>query len=165
MPINLINYTDAKDGEKGVVMDHLCDGAWEMPEQIATLEAWLKQHREKVPKGNYVADIGFSPRVDAAGGGAVLTSEAMEIMVALGMELFLSEYPQCEEDNGKNKNEERYRLYVGSTTYLYPTFQDAVMAAQEKMDNGLELRIEVLVETEGADFWAYEYQSKKWVPS
>jgi hypothetical protein len=33
------------------------------------------------------------------------------------------------------------------------------------MENKPELRIEVLCETEGADFWAYEYTGKKWVPS
>jgi len=38
----------------------------------------------------------FSPRVGAAGGGAVLTTQAMNIMVSIGMELYLSEYPGFE---------------------------------------------------------------------
>ncbi len=87
----------------------------------------------------------------------------MEIMVAIGMELFLSEYPAFEEI--KSKNDESYRLYVNNQTYLYSTFEGALMAAQEHMQGSPELRIEVLIETEGADFWAYEYQSKKWAPS
>ncbi len=163
MPINLIDYTDAKEGEKGIAMGHLCDDTWEMPEQITVLEKWLKQNKKIIKKGNYVADIGFSPRDGAAGGGVAISTEAMEIMVAIGMELYLSEYPAFEEV--ENKNDECYRLYVNNKTYLYSTFEGAVMAAQEYMQGSPELRIEVLVETEGADFWAYEYQSKKWTPS
>ncbi len=68
MPINLIDYTDAKEGEKGIAMGHLCDDTWEMPEQITVLEKWLKQNKKIIKKGNYVADIGFSPRDGAAGG-------------------------------------------------------------------------------------------------
>ena len=163
MPINLIDYTDVKEGEKGIAMDFLCDDTWEMPEQINALEKWLKQNQKKLKKGSYVADIGFSPREGAAGGGAALTTEAMEIMVAKGMELFLSEYPAFEEVNS-NQNE-CYKLYVNSKSCFYATFEEAVMAAQEYMNESPELRIEILIETDGADFWAYEYQSNKWVPS
>ncbi len=51
MPINLTNYTEAKEGDKGIAMGHLCDDTWEMPEQIATLEKWLKKNKEKIKKG------------------------------------------------------------------------------------------------------------------
>ena len=81
----------------------------------------------------------------------------------MGMELFLSEYPAFKE--AKSENDECYRLYVNSKTYLYSTFEQAVLAAQEYMQGSPELRIEILVETDGADFWAYEYQSNRWVPS
>jgi hypothetical protein len=41
----------------------------------------------------YVADIGFSMRENTCGGGAMLSVEAMSIMSQLGMQLYLSEYP------------------------------------------------------------------------
>jgi len=52
------------------------------------LENWLKQNKEKIQEGHYVADLGYSPRVGALGGGVVLSIETMEIMIAIGMELF-----------------------------------------------------------------------------
>jgi hypothetical protein len=94
MPINIIDYTNAKDGEKGQALESLCDGEWEMPTQIEALEKWLIENKDKLSKGSYVADIGFRPRPGAAGGGAVVTTQTMEIMVSIGMELYLSEYPE-----------------------------------------------------------------------
>jgi hypothetical protein len=70
----------------------LCDGEWELPRQIDELKKWLLENRTKLNKGNYVADVGYSPREDACGGGAVLSIQAMRIMVAVDMELYLSEY-------------------------------------------------------------------------
>jgi len=98
MPINLLDYSDVKEGEKGITLEHLCEDVWEMPEQIEALETWLKQNKGKLKKGNYAADIGYSPREGALGGGAVLTTEAMEIMVNIGMNLYLSEYPVFKEE-------------------------------------------------------------------
>jgi len=43
MPINLIDYTDSKEGDKGVDIGGLCEDKWEMPEQIEALEKWLKK--------------------------------------------------------------------------------------------------------------------------
>lgn len=94
MPINIIDYSNAKEGDKDHALEWLCDGEWEMPTQIEALENWLIENQDKLSKGSYVADIGFSPRPGAAGGGAVLTKQTMEIMVSIGMELCLSEYPE-----------------------------------------------------------------------
>jgi intracellular sulfur oxidation DsrE/DsrF family protein len=60
---------------------------------------------------------------------------------------------------------ENYRLYVDGDQHYFATFEAAKKAAENYMNNKPELRIEILVETDGADFWAYEYDSKKWVPS
>ena len=60
---------------------------------------------------------------------------------------------------------DNYRLYVNGEQYYFATLEAAKLAAQGYMQNKPELRIEILVETPGADFWAYEYQSKQWVPS
>ena len=98
MPINLINYSDVKEGEKGIPIGYLCDDSWEMPTQINALDAWLKENKDNIKKGSYVADLGYSPREGALGGGTVLTTEAMKIMVAIGMDLYLSEYPPIENE-------------------------------------------------------------------
>ena len=57
------------------------------------LEIWLKENRSKIKGGQYVADIGFTLREDASGGGAAISPEMMRAMADLGMSLFLSEYP------------------------------------------------------------------------
>jgi hypothetical protein len=65
----------------------------------------------------------------------------------------------------KEMDKDNCRLYVGSEHHYFATFDAAKLAAQEYMPNEPELRIVILIETTGADFWAYEYQSKQWVPS
>ncbi len=66
---------------------------WELPLQIRCLEEWLVAQEESLPKADYIADIGFSMRPNALGGGAILSVRAMSIMVKLGLKLYLSEYP------------------------------------------------------------------------
>ena len=97
MPISITEYSNTKEGEKGKEVDWLCDDNWELPSQIAALEKWLVENHAKIKHGSYVSDIGYSPRPGAAGGGGVVTIKAMKIMVEIGMELFLSEYPEFEE--------------------------------------------------------------------
>ena len=87
MPINIYNQ---KNIEK---IAWLCDDDWELPSQIYELEEWLKKNESNIPPGDYVADIGFDIRKDATGGGGVLTIKSMAIMIKLGIELYLSEYP------------------------------------------------------------------------
>ena len=93
MPINIIDCTNLTEKETGIRLENLCADDWEMPSQIKTLEKWLLQKGVNLPVGSYVADIGFSPREGALGGGAILTTASMKIMVDIGMELYLSEYP------------------------------------------------------------------------
>ena len=102
MPINLIDYSSAKEGERGKSLGDLCDDEWELPTQIEALERWLVQNKNKLPRGSYIADIGFSPRTGAAGGGATLTTQAMSIMIDMGMELYLSEYPEFADEHRDN---------------------------------------------------------------
>ena len=87
MPINIYNEIN---NEK---VDWLCDDVWDLPNQIDTFENWLRTKGKNLPKGNYVADIGFDIRKDASGGGAVIDFESMRIMGEIGMSLYLSEYP------------------------------------------------------------------------
>lgn len=91
MPINIYEDTDYKQ------IEYLCEDIWELPGQVYALEEWLKTKGAKLPKGSYVADIGFDIRKDASGGGAALSPEAMQIMAEKGMYLFLSEYPNSVE--------------------------------------------------------------------
>jgi len=93
MPINIYNDDTLEK------IDYICDGNWELPKQIDIFESWLKENENKFPKSNYVADVGFEIRKDACGGGAVLSTKSMSIMVNLNMELFLSEYPSDGELN------------------------------------------------------------------
>lgn len=76
----------------------LCDDVWELSEQLKELEIYLAQENEELTPSKYIADIGFSPRDGAAVGGYSLSVETMQSMVALGMELHLSEYPEFVED-------------------------------------------------------------------
>ena len=87
MPINIYNEIN---NEK---VGWLCDDVWDLPNQIDTFENWLRTKGKNLPKGSYVADIGFDIRKDASGGGAVINSESMGIMGELGISLYLSEYP------------------------------------------------------------------------
>lgn len=78
-------------------IEYLCEGIWDLPDQIDSLEKWLKTKGLLLPKGSYVADIGFDIRKDAAGGGAVLSSGSMKIMGDIGMDVYFSEYPESLE--------------------------------------------------------------------
>lgn len=92
MPINI--YIEAT-GEK---VDSLCDHVWDLPSQIETLENWLETKGKELRPNKYVADIGFSIRKDACGGGAVLNSNSLKIMGELGMDIYLSEYPNLKNE-------------------------------------------------------------------
>lgn len=93
MPIRIDRRNE--DGNSSQVA-WLCDNEWEMPAQLNALEQWLVQNRGKLEEGEYVADLGFSPRPGASGGGGVVSRQMMEAMLAMGVELFLSEYPPDE---------------------------------------------------------------------
>lgn len=74
-------------------VDWLCEGTWDLPTQIDTLETWLRNKGKNLKPGRYVADIGFDIQKDSAGGGGVLNSKSMAIMGEIGMDVYFSEYP------------------------------------------------------------------------
>lgn len=92
MPINIYNQTNYEK------LDWLCDDVWDLPSQIDILDKWLRKEGVLLPKSSYVADIGFDIRKDANGGGAVISSESMKIMSDIGMDIFLSEYPNTKSE-------------------------------------------------------------------
>src|SRR2546421_10171503 len=70
----LINiYSQETDSPRRVAW--LCDGNWRLPDHLEALEAWLKQNCATLKPGRYIADIGFTPREDALGGGAAFSPE------------------------------------------------------------------------------------------
>ena len=90
MPIKITSYKDGGSSE----VAWLCDDDWHLPSQVSAFEAWLVQNAARLPKGDYIADIGFAPRPEAAGGGAAIKPEMMRSMIEVGMTLFFSEYPE-----------------------------------------------------------------------
>ena len=85
MPIHIYNK------DKNLV--DLCEDSWDLPGQLSELENWLMEHGTYLEKGSYVADIGFDIRKDATGGGGVINTRMLEILNRIGMEVYLSEYP------------------------------------------------------------------------
>jgi hypothetical protein len=85
------------DGEKAERVAWLCDDCWRLPDQGEALVAWLADQGAGLPSGEYRADIGFSQRYDASGGGAAFPPEALRQMADLNMTLWLSEYYGSDE--------------------------------------------------------------------
>ena len=85
------------DSERSEEVAWLCDQSWDLPTQIDALNGWLKEMKGKLNKSGFIADLGFMPRPDAAGGGAVINKEMMELMLGFEVELHLSEYPPDDE--------------------------------------------------------------------
>ena len=75
--------------------DHLLLGPdeWDLRAQVDLLADWLRENDGKLePADGWVADIGFNVRIDASGGGPIISSEMMELCLRNNVEIFLSEY-------------------------------------------------------------------------
>ncbi len=94
MPINISVEVDedTSHDDKPKSVAWLCENSWELPVQLDELERWLENEGSDLPSGSYIADIGFSQRDDASGGGGTLSVSTMSQLVKLGMEIWLSEY-------------------------------------------------------------------------
>lgn len=88
MPTKIAKCIDPQNNEE---IAWLCDEVWSLPEQLAAFEQWLVINADLTP-GSYFADIGFSVRENATGGGGALNNQMLSILVKLGMEVYLSEY-------------------------------------------------------------------------
>jgi hypothetical protein len=93
MPIKIVDHLKLDKSGKPLEIAWLLNDNWRLPDQMKVFEAWLVDNKS-LPTGNYKADIGFSPRPDAFGGGGKVSLDSMKIMVQLGLELYLSEYPE-----------------------------------------------------------------------
>lgn len=93
MPIKITNL------DSGDEIAWLCDNDWELPTQLSALEAWINSYDVSEPPEPAIADIGFSVRPDASGGGAVLSCESMRRFSEAQIEIHFSEYPTGEDPN------------------------------------------------------------------
>lgn len=71
----------------------LAGDEWALRPQVESLDRWLQANPDGLdPRFQWVADIGFTPRVNALGGGPVLSRELMERCLKANLEIFFSEY-------------------------------------------------------------------------
>jgi hypothetical protein len=67
--------------------------SWDLRTQIEALEQWLSTNPNALdPSKQWVADVGFTVRLDATGGGPPITRKLMEMCVTSNVEIYLSEY-------------------------------------------------------------------------
>jgi hypothetical protein len=74
---------------------------WILQPQVEALERWLQQHHGELdPCFEWIADIGFTHRPNACGGGPVMSRGLMRMCLDANMEVFLSEYGPSGDDKG-----------------------------------------------------------------
>ena len=80
-----------EDGSENHV--ELCEDSWDLRAQIEALEEWLFSSEMNLDSSHHwVADVGFSHRANACGGGPPLTLNLMRKCLEYNIEIFLSEY-------------------------------------------------------------------------
>ena len=68
-------------------------GEWDLRKQIEALEQWLLAHGSELDTlSQWVADVGFTVRPNATGGGPPIGRKLMQMCVASNLEIYLSEY-------------------------------------------------------------------------
>ena len=66
---------------------------WILRPQVEALEKWLREHRGELdPSSEWIADIGFTHRSNARGGGPPVTRDLMRMCLDANMDIYLSEY-------------------------------------------------------------------------
>ncbi|MEL6440743.1 MAG: hypothetical protein AAFQ80_15995 [Cyanobacteria bacterium J06621_8] len=97
MTINVYCDADPDNSYDYIITLGESEDLWDLPSQIYKLEQWLETNIGKLNKGSYVADIGFTVREDATGGGAVLNRKMILMLHQIGMEIYFSEYNFIDE--------------------------------------------------------------------
>jgi hypothetical protein len=77
---------------------YVCADNWDLDEQLWKLYEWVKENKSKIEGGNLVADIGYSVREGATGGGHALTKEEMRDYVEFGIDLYFSQYSSLTDE-------------------------------------------------------------------
>ena len=71
----------------------LASESWDLREQFKILESWLIEVDGILEDADsWIADIGFTIRLDATGGGPILSSSLMRLCLQNNVEIYLSEY-------------------------------------------------------------------------
>lgn len=72
---------------------------WDLRDLYILFESWVTKEGPNLnSREGWIADIGFSPRAGASGGGPILTPEVMKICVEKNISIYLSEYDDREEN-------------------------------------------------------------------
>lgn len=96
MPVRIYQVTPADQDNELIAL--LCDDEYLLWAQMDALTQWLEESGVEMPPAEYVANISFCWRRDAATGGPVLSNTIMRHMGNIGMSLYFSEYPGFADD-------------------------------------------------------------------
>ena len=67
--------------------------SWDLRNSLEEFESWIRENDGKLnDKTPWIADIGFSTRQDASGGGPTISVELMRICVRNNVTIHLSEF-------------------------------------------------------------------------
>lgn len=71
----------------------IASNSWDLRTEIEALEEWLIANARSLDTSfEWIADVGFTVRLDATGGGPPLTKRLMRACLDSNLEIFLSEY-------------------------------------------------------------------------
>ena len=105
MPISIRRIMPTDEENTSLVC--LGESEWNLPPQIELLNSWIDSNAQELPPGEYVADVGFCWRRDAAGGGSALGPEFMLKLGTAGFSLYLSEYPGFSDGQQESKKQNK----------------------------------------------------------
>jgi len=81
-----------ENGQRSGVLK-LGEESWELPALFKIFENWLLNDTATLDsKFEWIADIGFSPREGANGGGPIISQEIMKACIDKNISIYLSEY-------------------------------------------------------------------------
>lgn len=99
-----ISISKIENGERKGVFQ-LGKDCWSLPELFKLFENWLFSGEFDIdPKFEWIADIGFSPREGACGGGPIISKEVMEVCISNNISIYLSEYDDREYSKIQTNN-------------------------------------------------------------
>jgi hypothetical protein len=86
-------------GDKSENQIKLADGCWDLGDLFKELERWILDSASDLESADgWIADVGFSPRKGANGGGPILSPGVMKICVEKDISIYLSEYDDRDEN-------------------------------------------------------------------